>query len=38
MAGSNKHHLAIGVRQARLSTSVELFKALGGGWKADAAS
>lgn len=29
---------AIGVRQARLSTSVELFKALGGGWKADAAS
>lgn len=29
---------AIGVRQARLSTSVALFKALGGGWKADAAS
>lgn len=26
---------AIGVRQARLNTSVELFKALGGGWKAD---
>jgi multidrug efflux system outer membrane protein len=26
---------AIGVRQARLSTSVALFKALGGGWKAD---
>lgn len=29
---------AIGVRQARLSTSVELFKALGGGWKADSQS
>ena len=27
---------AISVRQARLSTSVGLFKALGGGWKADA--
>lgn len=27
---------AIAVRQARLSTSVGLFKALGGGWKADA--
>ncbi|MCG2577335.1 efflux transporter outer membrane subunit [Dechloromonas sp. XY25] len=27
---------AISVRQARLSTSVSLFKALGGGWKADA--
>jgi len=26
---------AIGVRQARLSSSVGLFKALGGGWKAD---
>lgn len=29
---------AIGVRQARLSTSIELFKALGGGWKADSQS
>ena len=29
---------AIAVRQARLSTSVSLFKALGGGWKADSAS
>lgn len=26
---------AISARQARLSTSVDLFKALGGGWKAD---
>jgi len=29
---------AIAVRQARLSTSVSLFKALGGGWKSDSAS
>ena len=29
---------AIAVRQARLSTSVSLFKALGGGWKADGTS
>jgi multidrug efflux system outer membrane protein len=29
---------AISVRQARLSTSVDLFKALGGGWKADSQS
>lgn len=29
---------AIGVRQARLSSSVGLFKALGGGWKADSQS
>ena len=29
---------AISVRQARLSTSVSLFKALGGGWKADSTS
>ena len=29
---------AIGVRQARLSSSVGLFKALGGGWKADTPS
>ncbi|MCH2221259.1 MAG: TolC family protein, partial [Dechloromonas sp.] len=29
---------AINARQARLSTSVDLFKALGGGWKADSRS